>query len=185
MTAPAERTKREIDLLLTALESSRARFLSAMARLEPETVDAPVAVGRWSPLQYLEHLVRAEEVVMWRMFGAVDAARRGNLEVRSSPTPYAPVEDIINRTWKPRESAPPLAVPTLGGSREYWMVRMRRNEALGASFVEWAGEVDFNQVAFRHPISGPFTLRQGIEFLRYHIDRHLGHVVHGGDTPGG
>jgi len=158
------------------IEVSRQQVLVAFGGLDPERAAAPVGEGRWSPIEYLEHLVRAEEATLWRMFKAVEDWRaRG--EVLRSPTPHARIEDIVRRTWNAREEAPALAIPSLGSSGPYWSVRMRRNAALVSAFAELVEESELDELAYPHPISGPFTLRQGLEFIRFHLDRHRQHIL--------
>lgn len=158
------------------IEEARSRLLEVVESLSAELVKAPVGDGRWSPVQYLEHLVRAEEATLWRMFGAVEGARQGRPGPRST-TPELTIEEVIERTWPERVEAPPLAVPDWAGSVAYWTVRMRRNAELVREFAEFVSESELETVAYDHPISGPFTMRQGMEFIRFHIDRHLRHVL--------
>ncbi len=120
--------------------------------------------------------MRSEETTVWRMFKAVDDARQGR-QVLQSPTPDSKIEEIIARTWASREEAPSLAVPQLGGPLAYWAARMRRNGSLVAVFAEFVSEAELDAIAYPHPISGPFTMRQGFEFIRFHIDRHHGHLL--------
>jgi len=162
--------------LIEDIETARRRFLDAMETREPRARGEPVGEGRWTPIQYLEHLVRAEEVTVWRMFGAVEEAR-ATPGPPQSPTPDSTIEDIVDRTWAVREVAPPLAVPSLGGSFAYWSVRLLRNRALVAAFAELVDESELDDVAYPHPISGPFTMRQGLQFIRFHLDRHRAHVL--------
>ena len=173
-----------ITRLVDDIESSRLEFLAAVQRLAPQAVTAPVAEGRWSPLEYLEHLVRAEEVTVWRMFKAVEDTRTSGVVTRS-PTPEAPIEEIVDRTWDVKEKAPPLAVPSLGGTPIYWYERLLRNRTLVAAFAAFVDEGDLDTVAYPHPISGPFTMRQGLEFIRFHLDRHRNHVLEASPEPTG
>lgn len=164
-----------LSALVVDIERSRSAFLTLLRALEPNQSAAPIGDGRWSPTQYLEHLVRAEEATLWRMFKAVDDHRcRG--EVLSSPTPEASIEEIVDRTWGDQVDAPPLAVPQLGGPAAYWVVRMARNASLVSAFAERVREDELDRLAYPHPISGPFTMRQGLQFVRFHIDRHRGHL---------
>lgn len=162
--------------LVIAIEHSRRQLLELLASLEQDSVRQPIAEGRWSPLQYLEHLVRAEEATLWRMFKAVEDARSEGWRLES-PTPEASIEEIVAATWKEQEEAPPLAVPQLGGSPAYWAERMRRNEALVRAFAEFVDDAELDSLAYPHPISGLFTMRQGLEFVRFHLDRHRFHVA--------
>ena len=53
---------------------------------------------------------------------------------------------------------------------------MAANEALVLAFAALVRESELDSVAYLHPISGPFTMRQGLEFIRFHIERHLAHL---------
>lgn len=165
--------------LVAEIESSRDEFLDLVGGLTPQEAAAPIGEGRWSPLEYLEHLVRAEEVTIWRMFKAVEDARTSR-GVLKSPTPEATIEDIVDRTWEVHEEAPPLAIPKLGASRAYWSIRMSSNAALVSAFADLVEESELDAIAYPHPISGPFTMRQGFEFIRFHLDRHRVHIVEAG-----
>lgn len=161
--------------LVEDVERARSALLDLLTRIEPDELAVPIGEGRWSPTQYVEHLVRAEEVTVWRMVKAVEDARRRD-EVLVSPTPRATIEEIAERTWGDRVEAPPLAVPQLGEPGSYWMARMRRNASLVREFAELVREQELDSLAYPHPISGPFTMRQGLEFIRFHIDRHRGQL---------
>lgn len=165
--------------LVEDVERARSALLDLLTRIEPDELAVPIGEGRWSPTQYVEHLVRAEEVTVWRMVKAVEDARRRD-EVLVSPTPRATIEEIAERTWGDRVEAPPLAVPQLGEPGSYWRMRLERNAALVAELADLVREGELDALAYPHPISGPLTLRQGFQFLRFHLDRHRGHLEEAG-----
>ncbi|MCG8469533.1 MAG: DinB family protein [Gemmatimonadetes bacterium] len=162
--------------LVAAIEEARTRFLGTIEQFDDTTARAPIGPDRWSPLEYLEHLVRAEEATVWRMFKAVEDAR-AEREIVVSPTPECSIEEIVDRTWGGNVDAPPLAIPELGASTHYWSARMRRNAMLVRAFADTVAEPELDGVAYLHPISGPFTMRQGLEFIRFHLDRHRAHLA--------
>lgn len=164
-----------IPALVADIERARSALLVLLQSIGPERMAVPIGQGRWSPTQYLEHLVRAEEATLWRMFKAVDDSRRRN-EILPSPTPDATVEEIVDQTWSERVDAPTLAVPQLGEPGSYWLVRMKRNASMVREFAELIREDELDGLSYSHPISGPFTMRQGLQFVRFHIDRHRGQL---------
>lgn len=171
-----------ISALVADIELARSALLGLCKSIAPDQMAVPIGEGRWSPTQYLEHLVRAEEATLWRMFKAVDDSRRRN-EALPSPTPDATIEELVARTWGEHVDAPPLAVPQLGGPGSYWLARMKRNALLVREFADLVQEDELDGLSYPHPISGPFTMRQGLQFVRFHIDRHrsqLETVVLGG-----
>ncbi len=165
--------------MVADIERARSAFLNLLQSIDPESMEALIAKDRWSPVQYLEHLVRAEEATLWRMFKAVDDWRREK-KAQPSPTPEATIEEIVDRTWGERIEAPPLAVPQLGAPAAYWMVRMKRNAEIVKAFAALIREEELDTLSYPHPISGPFTMRQGFQFVRFHIDRHRGQLEEAG-----
>ncbi len=178
----ADKPRENLSELVQAVEKARARLLEVVEGLIPEQIEAPVAEGRWSPLQYVEHLVRAEEATLWRMFGAVEDGQKG-LPGPQSSTPQESIEEVAARTWPEKVEAPPLAVPEWGGSVAYWTARLKRNAGLVETFGELVTENELDSVAYNHPISGPFTMRQGLEFIRFHIERHRDHIAEANSGP--
>ena len=157
--------------LLDDVERARGAFMQTLAKLDPGAIDRPIEPGRWSPLEYLEHLVRAEDATVWRMYGAVGEARAG----AAPPTdmrPEAAIERIVEETWQEAEEAPPLAVPSLRGSPAYWTARLEAQQPIVSRLVDCLDDGELDGVAYLHPISGPFTMRQGLQFIRFHLDRH-------------
>ncbi|MGI9626796.1 MAG: DinB family protein, partial [Longimicrobiales bacterium] len=175
---PAAWTHPTVPALVEDIEEARIRLLDLVEGLSSSAVEAPVEPDRWSPLQYVEHLVRAEEATLWRMFTAVEDGRRGRPGPESS-TPDESIEQVTDRTWGEPVEAPPLAVPAWTGSGSYWLERLRRSSALVARFADLVDDAELDSIAYNHPISGPFTMRQGLEFIRFHIDRHHNHIVNG------
>lgn len=171
-------TRRE---LVDDIERARSDLLAVAESIAPDGLAVPIGEGRWTPTQYVEHLVHAEEVTLWRMSKAVDDARLLG-EVLVSPTPDDTIEQVVERTWGERVEAPPLAVPRLGEPGSYWLTRMRRNAALVRDFADLVREEELDALAYPHPISGPFTLRQGLQFIRFHLDRHRGHLEEAADV---
>jgi len=169
--------------LVHDVEHSRARLMGFLEPLDRERAHRPIGAGRWSPVQYLEHLVRAEEATVWRMFKAVEDERWGERGPRSD-TPHETIDEVVERTWAGPVESPPLAVPEWGGAMLYWLERMQRNADILKRFAEFVAVDELDVVAYNHPISGPFTLRQGVAFVGFHIDRHHAHLrealEHGG-----
>ena len=77
------------DALVRAAEEARAALIAYLRPMEWGEAHKAIGDGRWSPVEYLEHLVRAEEATVWRMFKAVEDERRGEVGPRSD-TPGTP-----------------------------------------------------------------------------------------------
>ena len=157
--------------LAVAVEAARRAFAEDLAHLSRTQARTPIGPGKWSPVEYVEHLVRAEEATIWRMFTAVEDARASK-EGPISQTPDQTIEEITDRTWGGPVESPPLAVPQLRGSLAYWLLRLAGNGRLVEAFASLVSDAELNTVAYNHPISGPFTMRQGLDFCRFHLQRH-------------
>ncbi len=165
--------------LVQDIERARAALVALVESIGPSDMAVPIGEGRWSPTQYLEHLVRAEEATLWRMYKAVDDFRRSG-EALTSSTPGLTIEEVVERTWEETVEAPPLAVPQLGEPSAYWRVRFQNNASVVGDFARLVREDELDALCYAHPISGPFTLRQAFQFVRFHIDRHRGQLEEAG-----
>jgi hypothetical protein len=63
----------------------------------------------------------------------------------------------------------------------YWISALRAGhtvlEALGDELEQLEAQgVPLEQIIYPHPISGPLDMRQRLEFLRFHLDRHAEQV---------
>jgi len=164
-----------VERLVSDIERSRKRLVDRVECLGSRAVLPAVGGGRWSAGQYVEHLALAEEVTLWRMWTAVKDSRCGHDPIVCE-TPDLSIEEVVDRTWRPKEKAPPLARPRLEGSIEYWLSRLRRNRQILFAFCAELSAEDLDRVAYPHPISGPLTVRQGLQFIRFHLDRHAEHI---------
>jgi len=111
--------------------------------------------------------VLRRSIARWRL--------RGRLS-KTNPNRGLPIEAIIDRTWKPREIAPPIATPQGGGTLAYWVACFRScSHVLAALAVELDGK-HLDSIVFPHFLCGPLDARQRLEFLRFHMDRHLAQI---------
>ena len=67
---------------------------------------------------------------------------------------------------------PESAAPKWGGAIGYWITTLRSKQSVLEALGNELGETDLESVVYSHPISGPLDVRQRLEFLRFHLDRH-------------
>ncbi|MBC7891452.1 MAG: DinB family protein, partial [Sphingobacteriaceae bacterium] len=87
------------------------------------------------------------------------------------------IEAIVARTWREKELVPAVAAPRLGGPVAYWAAMLRNLTPTLHTLGNALTEADLARMTPPHPISGPLDVRQRLEFLRFHLDRHCGQVV--------
>jgi len=159
--------------LISDVEAARARVLAAIDGLTHAQASWKPAPNEWSVVENLEHLVLAEHSGVEKIYRALEAP---GAAIENNPNRGLPIEAIIDRTWKPREIAPPIATPQGGGTLAYWVACFRScSHVLAALAVELDGK-HLDSIVFPHFLCGPLDARQRLEFLRFHMDRHLAQI---------
>jgi len=159
--------------LVADVEAARAWVLAAVDGLPASLAAWKPAPNEWSVVEILEHLVLAEHSGVEKIYRAIEAPAAA---IETNPNRGLPIETIIERTWKPREHAPPIATPQGGGTSTYWVACFRAcSHVLAALTVELRGK-PLESIMFPHFLCGPLDARQRLEFLRFHMDRHLAQI---------
>ena len=175
----------QVRVLANEAEATRDDLVDVIHGLTPEQGAFRPAAGAWSIAEVIEHLVWAEWSGLNKMMVAMEAWRRGE-PVWTEPHPLrdAPIEDIVARTWKAKEKAPPIAEPRMGGPLPYWTAALRSCQVILEEVAGHVREGELDDVVYPHYLSGPLTLRQRFEFLRFHMQRHQDQVVRVRDEAG-
>lgn len=163
----------ELTALIADVEAARARVLDAVAGLSNADAAWRPGPNEWSIAENLEHLVLAEQSGVEKIYRALEMPAPA---MDANPNSGLRIEEIVARTWQPRESAPPSAMPQGGGTIAYWSATFR---ALAHVLTALATELetrDISRIVFPHFLCGPLDARQRLEFLRFHMDRHRGQI---------
>ncbi|MCY7352620.1 MAG: DinB family protein [Cytophagaceae bacterium] len=86
------------------------------------------------------------------------------------------IEEIIARTWREKEPVPAVAAPRMGGPLAFWVVSLQSLAPILRALGNALTEANLTRMTTPHPISGPLDVRQRLEFLCFHLDRHRGQV---------
>ena len=163
----------ELCQLVLEVKAARTRYIRAVAELPQGLYLYKTNENSWSILDVTEHLVHAEDVGVlgiWKAYNAFsqgDPLWKGKL-VHSGSS----IEQVVEDTWKPREIAPEIAKPHIGGILAYWVAALESRQAILEALEEQIKGIPLEDIVYPHPISGPLDARQRIQFLRFHIDRH-------------
>jgi hypothetical protein len=162
-----------MDHLIADVERARARYLSLVETLSFTQGDFSPAADTWSIARITEHLVHAEQGGINLIWRAAEGIRRGTpVWTGESPNAGLSIEEVVQRTWRPRENSPESAVPRVGGPLAYWVAALRGCAQLLSALKRALEGLHLDQVIYPHALSGPLDARQRLEFLRFHIDRH-------------
>jgi hypothetical protein len=168
----------EVETLRRAVEEARGRYLNAVRSLTNEQGAFKPEPGVWSAAENTEHLFHAEHGGINGIWRGLDGLRRGDPPWKDEHTNRGlTIEEVVAKTWKPRETVPAGAGPDCGGPLAYWVAALASCEPVLARVAdELAGE-DLEAVIYPHPISGPLDARQRFQFLRFHLDRHRDQIM--------
>jgi hypothetical protein len=161
---------------LEEIRAARAELLLELRGLTTEQ-GAWRPDGRWSLQHVVEHLVLAERGGFDLIWRAAEAFRAGTpVWVGESENAGVVIEDIVARTWKPRETAPPSAEPTGSGSLAQWMAHLESCDALLRHLPAHVEGLPLERVIYPHFLCGPLDALQRLDFIRFHMQHHLPQV---------
>lgn len=170
--------------LVESVEVARRALLDVLAGLsEPQAAFRP-GEDQWSILEVVEHLYLAELSGVSKIWAALDGVRANRFWSGARPNAGQPIEAVVAATWKPKEQAPPIATPHIGGPTSFWVSGTRSLTGVLADLGRHLEGVPLEQVVFPHYLSGPLDGRQRLEFLRFHIERHLTQIASIRSAPG-
>ncbi len=167
----------EILLLLDHVHEARVRVLAEVTAVPDEAGSKKPDDAAWSIQEILEHLVLAER-------GGYDLIRTAAARYRAGDPVWSgpsenddlPIEEIVERTWKPKEEAPESATPTGLWTAGIWASHLRSCDSLLSDLPVVLEGLPLEEVIYPHFLCGPLNAIQRLEFLRFHLDRHLGQI---------
>jgi hypothetical protein len=167
-----------LKILLEKVEDSRKQFITECSGLSSNQSHFKPSPDVWSVTDNVEHLFWAEWGGINGMWKAIEGIKT-NTPVWSQPATHEglSIEEIVEKTWTPKEKVPMGAEPRLGGPLEYWISSLKAcTPMLKDLFDELNTHDQLETIIYPHPISGPLNVIQRFEFLRFHIDRHTEQV---------
>lgn len=165
----------DLDALVAAVEAARESVVAASAAVTHEQGSFKPP-GAWSITEVIEHLYLAELSGIAKMWEASTALRAGTRWDGELPNRGKRIEQVVQETWKPKELAPSIATPQGEGPLRFWLTAFRSLQNVLAALAAQLEGLALDAVIFPHYLSGPLDARQRLEFLRYHMERHLSQI---------
>jgi hypothetical protein len=166
----------QVRQLVESTEQSRTALLELVSGLRSDQAAFRPAEGAWSITEILEHLYLAELSGVTKIWAALERWRAGYRWDGDLPNRGQTIEEVVAATWQPREVAPPIATPHVGGPLAAWVAGLRSLRAVLQDLAAALEGVPLGEVVFPHYLSGPLDARQRLAFLRFRIDRHRAQV---------
>ncbi|MGZ0084238.1 DinB family protein [Caldibacillus thermoamylovorans] len=149
-------------------EQVRRQLLESVSALSDEQLNTRVAEGSWTIAQVLEHLHLIETSIAAMIAQTLTHGA-------SQPVSEKPIHLTLDRSKK--VEAPDFARPS--NRRFTWgelEEKLRQSRQRLRHIVEQADPADLEAKSFPHPVFGPLSLKQWVEFVGYHEQRHLAQI---------
>jgi uncharacterized damage-inducible protein DinB len=160
-----------VEQALAELDASRRRLLSELEGLDEAHFVRQPDTGGWSAAQAAEHIARVEEAIG----RGIALAAAGKLPIKFR------LSDILGRLiWKfgvykvVRVRAMTALVPEKSLPRAETLARLARNREILLSVVQ---SVPLAGLRLRHPVFGPFSGAEMVQFASLHEERHRLQIV--------
>lgn len=162
---------------LGEIRDVRSRVLAEIRGLSTEQGAWREREGEWSLQEVIEHLVLAERGGFDLIWHAAEAFRAGTpVWTGVSENAGRSIEEIIERTWRPKETAPPSATPEGKWSLQSWAVHLEGCDFLLERLATHLDGLPLEQIIYPHFLSGPLDALQRLDFIRFHMEYHLPQV---------
>lgn len=164
----------DINELIRRVAQARQSFIAAASGLSNAQANYKPAPDAWSINENVEHMVWAEQGGINGMWKALYGVKAGQPIFTGEDVHRGlSIEEIIGRTWQEKEQVPEIAKPRWGGPIAYWISALQACQGMLEALGRELKGMDLEQIIYPHIISGPLNARQRLEFLRFHLERHL------------
>ena len=170
---------------LDALGARRSRFEAETRALSENQMRFRPAPGTWSIAEVAEHLLQVErEVAKAAMKPGVE--RRGRRRKPKEWLGYVAFLAVVHLDWRirvPQKVAgrvTPAAEPDMD---KLWREWQELHANLGRH-LETVRAENLREMAFKHPIVGPTSVRRMLPFMLQHFDHHMRQVGRIRRSPG-
>ncbi len=158
---------------LADIDRRRLALLDELEGMDPALLARRPRADRWSIREIVEHLVLAERDVL-RGMPDVSALREGRRGLRTRLA-YPLVMSVLRfgiPVRVPSRAMVPAGDIPLAELRAMW----DENHRWLREYVDGLDRRGLRRAVFRHPVTGPITVRQAVAMLDAHLKRHRGQI---------
>lgn len=164
----------KVKILLNEIKVSRKRVIGLCENINTDEGSKSLANDKWSIQEIIEHLVLAERGGFDLIYTAAENFRLGKpVWSGNNENIGLSIEEIIIKTWKTKEKAPPSATPEGKWSLAVWISHFRNCDDLLMNLIPILKILPLEEVIYPHFLCGSLNAIQRLEFIRFHIDRHF------------
>lgn len=170
--------QKEVKKLIEAIAIARKNYLEIANTFNQNQAEWKPSPEVWNAVEITEHLFWAEQGGIFGMWKTIQAHKEGKPGWEGDAVHAGlEIEEIIAKTWKEKEIVPAVAAPRLGGTLAFWTASLHSLQGVLEEFADELSDDALEIMAHPHPISGAMNIRQRLEFIRFHIERHRGQLV--------
>jgi hypothetical protein len=163
----------EVGQLIVEIETARKQFLQVVLSIDNQQGQWKPTPEAWNAAEITEHLFWAEQAGVLMMWKALEGMRSGKPVFEGENTNKGlSIEQIVERTWKPKETAPENARPRLFGPLSYWVSALESLQLPLKVLAPQSTKENLEEIIYPHVFMGPLNAHQRLEFLRFHLNRH-------------
>lgn len=159
--------------LIAAVKAARQSYLDSIRPASEAQALWKPSPDVWNLVEITEHLYWAEHGGILGMWKTLHAIRAGEVEgTFEGKHRDLSIQEIVQRTWQPKEQVPAVAAPRMGGTLIFWREALTSLQSVLDQFGSALRPEELRLQAHPHPISGPLDFHQRLEFLAFHLNRH-------------
>ncbi|MTH54807.1 DUF1569 domain-containing protein [Bacillus mangrovi] len=148
------------------MQQVREDLLNTVNSITNEQFNTKPAPDEWSIGQVMDHLQKIEHAVLTNLKKSIQFAEEKTIEEKQ----LAVVTDRSHKVDAPEYTVPgPVPIDRI--EAETALEEARRNLNHFAQLL--AEDFDLSSKALKHPVLGELSIKQWIEFVGYHEERHL------------
>jgi uncharacterized damage-inducible protein DinB len=156
--------------MLTSFDARRNALLDELAALPEPALTAHPRSDKWSILEIVEHVIRAERFI----FDGITLpdqliAHRRTFASRVRSVVVHAVLRLDIAVQAPSRKMLPTGTRALVELRAHW----DQNSALLSEYAAHVIARRADPAVFSHPVIGPMTFAQSLRLRRAHLDRHV------------
>ncbi|CAN5668043.1 hypothetical protein BH23GEM1_BH23GEM1_10770 [soil metagenome] len=170
---------------LDALVARRTKFEAETRALSEAQLRFRPAEGAWSIAEVAQHVLHVEREVAGAAMkpGVERRGRRRTPRELAGMIAFLAVVKLNFRIRVPQKVAGRVT-PAVDPDMEQLWAEWGDVHAGLALYLATVGEQNYGEMAFRHPIMGPTSVRAMLPFFRNHFDHHMRQVRRIRATPG-
>ena len=163
----------DMENLINQVEHARQKFIDEASGLTWQQACFKPSPESWCITKNTEHLVWTEQGGINGIWKAIEGIKNNKPVWTGEAIHHGlSIEQIIEKTWQPKEQVPEIAKPRWGGPIDFWLNSLKGCQSLLCALNKAMNGMNPEQIIYPHIISGPLNVYQRMEFLRFHLERH-------------